>query len=151
MKTNVLSLLAQLGQGHCDISKSAVLPDCWGFSSAPTLQQLQSDLGRIKHTVQNESTEQNREKRFDHEAPDSYLSILESSHAFTSNHCISTMAEAYGVSEFTTSLFGSFLVSNLTNSTAAAAAVQAIKQQVDQAWSKEAVKTGVACAKLGTL
>lgn len=146
MNAVVDRLLAVLGLEAADVSRSAVLPDSWGFCSAPSLQQL-TRTADSQRRVSADNAVRVLDAPSDAES-DGYVSILQSSPSFVSNHCVHAMSEAYGLTQFTNSLCGSLLAGS-NQQIAAAAAVHAIKQQVDGAWSAEAVRRGVACAKSG--
>lgn len=139
-------LLAVLDLQEADIGKPAVLPgtDTWGFDQTPSLNQLEDRACRRVAALQPSLDEPCNS----YAEPGSYVASLESSHAFASNHCVQAMADAYGISEITNALSGSVL-GGLADSASASAAVQAIRQQVDSAWSTEAVRRGVVCAKSG--
>lgn len=133
-----------MGFAEADINRPGILPDSWGFSAAPTLQQLKQP----PNSHQAETSREGQRRLYPNADTESYVSLLQSDHAFISNHSVHAMAEAYGVSQVAASLSGSLLAGTF-DSRAADAAVQAIRQQVDSAWSAEAVRQGVGCAKAG--
>jgi hypothetical protein len=128
-----------------DAPCQAADPTAWGFSLGHvTLQQLQQHYDH-RHTDS-------------HEAPpaataaaDSFINKLETDHALASNHCVAAMAEQLGLSQYTDCLAGSLQAAAgaLPDAAGADAALKAVRQQIDDAWSKEAVWRGVGFAKEG--
>jgi hypothetical protein len=117
------------------------LPDCWGFAAAPTLTALQ--------LRQNRRQQPHRDATASDHPDDSYLSVLESSHSFLSNHCVDAMADAYQLDHLCTGFAGSLMGGQLPDAAAVQAAQQHIRQKIDEVWSHEAVCRGVAHAKAG--
>lgn len=113
----------------------------WGFAATPSLQQLQQQHSR-QHDMSPDSHS---------DVPTSYVHQLERDHAFISNHCVAAMAQQLTVSEYTDNLSGTVLAPQLPDAAATDAALQSIREQVDGAWSKEAVWRGVGYAKSGMI
>jgi hypothetical protein len=111
-----------------------------------TLQQLQQHHDK-RHTDNDEGQPASAAAA----AADSYLDRLETDHAFASNHCVAAMAEQLGLSQYTDCLAGTLQATAgmLPNAADADAAMKAVRQQIDDAWSKEAVWRGVGFAKEG--
>lgn len=141
---------------------------CWGFADpVPSLLTLKREAAAKQAT----NTRQSPQHTGPVENEGSYITRLESSHAFLSNACVAAMAAALGLSDLTTSLAGSMFAAAGAAALPAAAgsasqansqawqgaaanltadlASEAVQQQVDHAWADEAVKRGVAHAKAG--
>eukprot|EP00877_Chromochloris_zofingiensis_P008796 jgi/Chrzof1/416/Cz01g15040.t1 len=85
------------------------------------------------------------------DAPDQitpYLAALQASHVFKSPHSAVAMAKTYGAADLLLGLSGSLLLPT-SDSAAADQASDHIRQQINHAWSNEAVRRGVAAAKSG--
>lgn len=132
--------LQQLLQSMGDAPCQAPDPSAWGFSlSHITLQQLQQHHDS-RPEDQDEAT-----------AADTYLNKLETDHTFASNHCVAAMAQQMGLSRYTDCLSGTLQAAAavLPDAAGADAALTAVRQHIDAAWSKEAVWRGVGFAKQG--
>jgi hypothetical protein len=122
-------------------------PSVWGFSLGHvTLQQLQQHHDNC-HTGNDEAAASTAAAA----AAATYLSSLETDHTFVSNHCVAAMAQQLGLSQYTDCLAGTLqaAAAALPDAAAAEAALAAVRQEIDGAWSKEAVWRGVAFAKEG--
>jgi hypothetical protein len=109
-----------------------------------TLQQLQQHHDK-RHTDTDEGQPASAA------AADSYLNRLETDHAFASNHCVAAMAEQLGLSQFTDCLAGTLQAAAgvLPDAAGTDVSLKAVRQQIDNSWSKEAVWRGVGFAKEG--
>lgn len=123
-----------------DAPCQAANPSYWGFSLGHvTLQRLQQHH-------QNHPSDDDEAA-----AADTYVNKLETDHTFVSNHSVAAMAQQLGLSAYTACLSGTLQAASrpLPDSAGADAALTAVRQHIDEAWSKEAVWRGVGFAKEG--
>eukprot|EP00882_Tetradesmus_deserticola_P021312 GHRQ01023077.1.p1 GENE.GHRQ01023077.1~~GHRQ01023077.1.p1 ORF type:complete len:224 (+),score=58.73 GHRQ01023077.1:158-829(+) len=121
----------------------------WGFSLGHvTLQQLQQHHhNRLVDTDEAAGVGAAAAAA----AADTYLNRLEADHTFVSNHSVAAMAQQLGLSVYANGLTGTLLAAlrPLPDAAGADAALAAVRQQIDAAWSREAVWRGVGFAKEG--